>query len=86
VLAKINDNAYSIDIPITEFGGASNSFNVADLSPYMGDDLGASRSTPFEGGEMMRTSLLQLLLPQLFMMNKPIKSDLDLLQELVPSY
>src|ERR1041385_6446607 len=50
VLAKINDNAYSIDIPIAEFGGASNNFNVADLSPYMGDDLGASRSTPFEGG------------------------------------
>src|ERR1043165_10156671 len=86
VMAKINDNAYSIDIPIAEFGGASNSFNVADLSPHMGDDLRASGSTPFEGGEMMRTSLLQLLLPQLFMMNKPIKSDLDLLQELVPSY
>src|ERR1041385_7912193 len=50
VLTKINDNAYSIDIPIAEFGGPSNSFNVADLSPYMGDDLGASRLTPFEGG------------------------------------
>ena len=59
VLAKINDNAYSIDIPIAEFGGVSNSFNVADLSPYDGEDLGASRSTPFEGGgEMMRKSLL----------------------------
>src|SRR3954465_15096715 len=57
VLAKINDNAYSIDIPIAEFGGVSNSFNVADLSPYDGEDLGALRSTPFEGGEMMRTSL-----------------------------
>src|SRR4051812_29120761 len=50
VLAKINDNTYSIDIPIAEFGGARNSFNVANLSPYMGDDLGASGSTPFEGG------------------------------------
>src|SRR3954467_12872562 len=35
---------------------------------------------------VMRTSLLQLLLPQRFMMSKPIKSDLDLLQELVLSY
>ncbi|KAK1649868.1 hypothetical protein QYE76_067673, partial [Lolium multiflorum] len=49
VLAKINDNAYSIDLPIAEFG-VSNSFNVADLTPYDGEDLGASRSTPFEWG------------------------------------
>ena len=50
VLAKINDNAYKIDLPIAEFGGVAYSFNVADLSPYAGEDLGASRSTPFEGG------------------------------------
>ncbi|KAK1645357.1 hypothetical protein QYE76_063162 [Lolium multiflorum] len=41
VLAKINDNAYSIDLPVDEFG-VSNSFNVADLTPYDGEDLGAS--------------------------------------------
>ncbi|KAK1633014.1 hypothetical protein QYE76_007329 [Lolium multiflorum] len=57
VLAKINYNAYSIDLPVDEFG-VSNSFNVADLTPYDGEDLGASGSTPFKGGgEMMRTSL-----------------------------
>ncbi|KAK1574088.1 hypothetical protein QYE76_007595 [Lolium multiflorum] len=41
VIAKINDNAYSIDLPEDEFG-VSNSFNVADLTPYDGEDLGAS--------------------------------------------
>ncbi|KAK1609741.1 hypothetical protein QYE76_033414 [Lolium multiflorum] len=40
VLAKINDNTYSIDLRIDEFG-VSNSFNVADLSPYDREDLGA---------------------------------------------
>jgi hypothetical protein len=58
VLSKINDNAYEIDLPKDEFG-VSNSFNVADLTPYTGEDLAASRSTLFEGGEMMRTSLHQ---------------------------
>ena len=50
VLAKINDNAYKIDVPADDFG-VSNSFNVADLTPYTGDDLDASRTTPFQGGE-----------------------------------
>jgi hypothetical protein len=50
VIAKINDNAYKIDLPTAEYG-VSNSFNVADLTPYEGEDIAASRSTPFKGGE-----------------------------------
>ena len=57
MLAKINDNVYKIDLPADDFG-VSNSFNVADLTPYTGDDLDASRTTPFQGGRMMRTSLV----------------------------
>lgn len=49
VLTKINDNAYKIDLPTDEFGG-SNSSNVVDLTPYTGDDLDASGSTPIQGG------------------------------------
>jgi hypothetical protein len=35
VLAKINDNAYAIDLQTDEFG-VSNSSNVTDLTPYDG--------------------------------------------------
>jgi hypothetical protein len=49
VLSKINDNTYTIDLLTDEFG-VSNSFNVADLIPYAGEDLVASRSMLFEGG------------------------------------
>jgi hypothetical protein len=49
LLAKINDKAYKIDLPTNVFG-VSNTFNVADLAPYDGDNLRASRLTPFEGG------------------------------------
>ena len=50
VLAKINNNSYKIDLPTSEFG-VRNTFSVADLTPFAGEDLDASRSTPFQGGE-----------------------------------
>jgi hypothetical protein len=49
VLSKINDNAYTVDLPTYEFG-VNNSFNVDDLTPYAGEDLAATRSMLFEGG------------------------------------
>jgi hypothetical protein len=49
VLAKINDNAYKIDLPPSF--GVSNTFNVADLLPYTSEDTSESRTTPFQGEE-----------------------------------
>jgi hypothetical protein len=49
VLAKINDNAYKIDLPPSY--GVSNTFNVVDLLPYMSEDISESRTTPFHGEE-----------------------------------
>ena len=50
VLSRINDNAYVIDIPQSKYL-VSNTFNVADLSPYHGEneDL-ESRTTLSQGG------------------------------------
>ncbi|KAK1660223.1 hypothetical protein QYE76_048382 [Lolium multiflorum] len=65
VLAKINDNAYSIDLPEDEFG-VSNSFNVADLTPYDGEDLGSKGVDLLKRGgddEDIPTSLLPPSLP-----------------------
>jgi hypothetical protein len=90
VLAKINDNAYKIDLPIAEYG-VSNSFNFADLTPYEGEDIAASRSMPFEGG-VIRTSLLHhhylllLLIMKMLLRRSPRRLGLDQLQEHVQSY
>ncbi|WVZ98073.1 hypothetical protein U9M48_043554 [Paspalum notatum var. saurae] len=55
VLTKINDNAYILDL-LAEFG-VSTSFNVADLTPYVGEDEELpSRTTSVSKGRMMRTS------------------------------
>ena len=50
ILTKINDNAYTLDLP-AEFG-VSTSFNVADLKPYMAEDEElSSRTTSLQEGE-----------------------------------
>jgi hypothetical protein len=91
VLAKINDNAYKIDLPTAEYG-VSNSFNVADLTPYEGEDIAVSRSTPFEGGRMVRTSLLHhhylllISMMKMLLQRSPMRLGLDQLQEHVQSY
>jgi hypothetical protein len=50
ILEKINDNAYTLELP-PEFG-ISPTFNIADLKPYLGEeDELASRKTPLQEGE-----------------------------------
>jgi len=50
ILERINNNAYKLDLP-TDFG-ASPTFNVSDLKPYMeNEDELESRTTPFQEGE-----------------------------------
>jgi hypothetical protein len=49
VLARINDNAYKIELP-GEYG-VSATFNVADLTPFdVGDDLNSRSNSLQEGG------------------------------------
>ena len=56
VLEKINDNAYKLDLP-AEFG-ASSTFNVADLKPYLGEEEEIpSRATRIQEGEDVSSSV-----------------------------
>lgn len=49
VIAKINDNAYKIELPGDY--GVHATFNVGDLSPYVDDDgISELRTIPFKGG------------------------------------
>jgi hypothetical protein len=62
ILAKINDNAYKIDLPPSY--GVSNTFNVADLLPVTSEETLESRTTPFQGEEDdMTTPLSNILQP-----------------------
>jgi hypothetical protein len=50
IIEKINDNAYKLELP-PEFG-VSPTFNIADLTPYLGEeDELESRTTPFQDWE-----------------------------------
>jgi hypothetical protein len=50
ILAKINDNAYKLELP-PEFG-VSPSFNISDLPPYLGEeDEMSSRMMSMQEGE-----------------------------------
>jgi hypothetical protein len=50
ILAKINDNAYKLEVP-PEFG-VSPSFNISDLRPYLGEeDEMSSRTMTMQEGE-----------------------------------
>ncbi|KAK1627943.1 hypothetical protein QYE76_002258 [Lolium multiflorum] len=56
VLKRINNNAYVIDIPTSKYL-VSNTFNVADLSPYHEDEEAQESRTTLSQGEMMRGGL-----------------------------
>jgi hypothetical protein len=63
VLEKINNNAYRLDLP-TDFG-VSPTFNIADLKPYMGEEVELeSRTTQMQEGRIMKTSTLLIHLCQ----------------------
>jgi hypothetical protein len=50
ILAKINDNAYKLELP-PEFG-VSPSFNISDLRPYLGEEEEmSSRTMSMQEGE-----------------------------------
>jgi hypothetical protein len=60
VLAKIHDNAYNIDLPGDY--GVSPTFNVADLTPFFGDEVLESRTVLFQEGEDDVVSHLEILI------------------------